>query len=363
MAFENMTYESIMTRMINRVTNKYPNIDTREGSMVYNALAAAGAELAAMYVELENVLKETFVGTASREYILRGCEQMGIDTSIFDASYGVHQAEFDIEVPIGSRWNCDLYNFVVTEFIGADTTTNYYTYKMRCETAGGAPNGTIGTLTPIDYLPTNMAHAELTQCIIYGEDEADDEVIRSKYFDIVNKVTTDGNIAQYEAWCNDYDGIGTCKIVPLANGANTVTVSILDGNNRAASTELINEFQKYIDPDASGMGDGVAPIGAHVTVNTATEKTIDVAATITLKAGYTNTDIIGETLVYLFSDMAYKRSTVPYMAVGAAILDVEGVDSISNLTVNDGTSDISLGTYEIPVLGTATWTTQWVVNS
>ena len=39
MAYENMTYELILQRMMDRVSLQYPNLDTREGSILFNALA------------------------------------------------------------------------------------------------------------------------------------------------------------------------------------------------------------------------------------------------------------------------------------------------------------------------------------
>ena len=66
MAYENMTYEVILKRMMDRVTEQYPNLDNREGSLIFNALAPAAIELAIMYTELDNVLKESFIDTASR---------------------------------------------------------------------------------------------------------------------------------------------------------------------------------------------------------------------------------------------------------------------------------------------------------
>ena len=39
MAYENMTYELILKRMMDRVTTNYPNLDRREGSIIFNGLA------------------------------------------------------------------------------------------------------------------------------------------------------------------------------------------------------------------------------------------------------------------------------------------------------------------------------------
>lgn len=65
MAYESQTYEVILSRMIARVAAKYPNLDTREGALIFDALAPAALELAVMYTELDNALNESFVNTAS----------------------------------------------------------------------------------------------------------------------------------------------------------------------------------------------------------------------------------------------------------------------------------------------------------
>lgn len=353
MAYENFTYESILHRMINRVSEDYPNIDTREGSLVFNALASAAVELAIAYVELDSVLQESFVDTASREYLLKACEQMGIDTSIFEASASVHRGEFNVEIPIGSRWSCDLYNYVVTDYVGV--IENAYIYQLECETLGAAPNNVTGDLDSISNFPDGLSSAVLTECVIEGENETSDEDIRTYYKEFINSTVDDGNVKQYERWCLEYDGIGNSKVFPLWNGANTVKVSILSSSNQVASQELIDEFQNYLDPGASGMGNGVAPIGAFVTVSTATEKTITVGANITFKNGYSDTTTIDTKLRDYFENLSYNKSVVSYMSVGAVILDVDGVESISNLVINGATNDISLGTEEIPVLGDTSW--------
>lgn len=353
MAYENMTYEFILQRMMDRVSDSYPNIDTREGSILFNALAPAAVELAIMYTELDNCINESFVNTASREYLLLGCEQMGMNTAIFNASMGIHKGEFNTEVSIGSRWNCDIYNYEVIEYIGVEN--NYHYYKLRCETDGVAPNNVTGDLISITEIPNGLTHAKLVECLIDGEDETPDDEIRTAYYDYINSTSTDGNINQYIRWCNEFVGIGNSKVIPLWDGANTVKVSILNTSNRAASEELVNKFQKYLDPNSEGMGNGVAPIGSFVTVSTATEIPISISATVTLKSGYTDTSLINNALTEYFSEIAYEKTTVPYMTVGAIILGTDCVETINDLKVNGGTSDITLGEEEIPILGTTDW--------
>lgn len=358
MAYEHMTYEVILQRMRDRVSGKYPNLDMRESSLLSNALAPAALELAIMYTEADIVLNESFAATASRHYLLIACDQIGMDISVFEASAGTHKGEFNIEVPIGSRWNCDLYNYEVRVAMGKNEETGYYEYQMICETVGSVPNNQLGDLTPITDVPIGLIHAALVECLIEGEDEIPDEDVRTAYYEFIKNTVSDGNVAQYKRWCNDYDGIGQHKIFPLWNGANTVKVSILNTSNRAASETLIEEFQNYLDPGCEGMGNGVAPIGAFVTVSTATEVPINVSAKLIMKPGCTDVSGINNVLTDYLASLAYTRVNVAYMNIGAGILSVDGIESISDLTVNDGVSDIKLGEEEIPVLGTV----NWVVN-
>lgn len=353
MAYENMDYETILDRMLGRVLESYPTLDTREGSIIYNALAPAALELAIMYTELDNVLDESFAETASRDYLLRKCKEVGIEEDSFDATFGIHKAEFDVEIPIDSRWNCDLYNYKVVSYIGVNE--DIYSYRLECETGGTEPNVIVGDLTPIEHTPDGLYYAKLVECLIPGEDEATDDKIRETYFNKVKNTNNDGNLGQYKLWCEEYPGIGNYKILPLYNNVpNTVRVSILNTNNGVASETLVSEFQNYLDPGVKGMGDGVAPIGAFVTVTTATEVPINVTADVMLAENY-STNIIDEGLVEYLKKIAYGKNILSIMQVGAAILDIEGVEFITNLKINGDTKDITLGDEQIPILGTTNW--------
>ena len=413
--------------MLSAVAKKYPNLDTREGSVLFNALAPTAAETAISYLDLNEVLQQSFVLTARRPYLLMACVQMGMDITDFAATTGTFKAEFNVEVPTGSRWNCDLYNFTVSKELGLNSETELYEYEMSCETTGTSANAVTGELTPIDYMPTNLTHAKLTDCLIEGENEATDDEIRLAYIEFVTSSVSDGNVAQYKRWCSGYEGIGKSKIFPLWNGDNTVKVSILTSSNlpvpsgeKPTDVTLIDKFQDYLDPiqetfvgdgktksysierqpyiiskvvvngvdlsedaytyDVStftltlntapedsipikvvypgGMGNGVAPIGAFVTVSTATEKTINVEANVKLSSGYSKAnmpDIEGK-LTEFFSTIAYDKSVVSFMAVGAAILNVPGVEFVSELTLNGASADVILGGEEVPVIGECVWT-------
>lgn len=375
MAFEDKTYDSIIADMLERVTTQYPELDAREGGILFNAMAAAAMEISIAYAELGRVYDEGYAQTATRTGLMMLCEEMGIDTfSLFSATYGVFKGVFDVDVPSFSRWNLGEYNYIIIEPVEEETDPeqDIYTYTMQCEVAGTGPNGLRGDLTPTDYVNASMQRAEITECIIAGRDEATDDEIREYYYSYVSRAEADGNVEQYNSWCEEYVGsgglgtIGNHRIFPLEDGRDTVTVSILNSENKPASQALIDEFQEYLDPKnlvdedgnpiPQGMGNGVAPIGAIVTVDTATEKTINVTGTVQFEPGYSDTEILDNAIRDYFNEIAYEKSAVIYMSLGAKLIDTEGVDFVSNLTVNGGQVNVALGDKEIPKLGTTSWT-------
>ena len=69
--YEDTTYEIILERMLRNVKENSPELDTRQSSPVYTALAPAAVELQNAYIELGWTLDQMFAETAVREYLIR----------------------------------------------------------------------------------------------------------------------------------------------------------------------------------------------------------------------------------------------------------------------------------------------------
>lgn len=342
--YESVTYEVILQRMLARIPDTY---DKREGSIIYDALAPAAADLAQMYIELDATRDLTFVQTSAGEYLDDLVGEFGLTR--IPASKAIVKGSFNIDIPISSRFSGDTLNYVATEKISTGV------YYLECETAGSAGNNYTGRLIPITYI-SGLTSATITEISIPARDTETDAELKARYYEQINGGPADGNVAQYEKWASTYDGIGRFKVFSLWNGANTVKVSILDENNDIASATLISNFQAYLDPSSTGLGNGAAPIGAIVTVSTASAKSISIALKVELAAGYTTATEIVEALKAFFHSISYVKTVVNYFSVVAAIMGCQSVADIISLTVNSGTSDISMTSEEIPVL------TSWVIR-
>lgn len=351
--FEDKTFETILADMLARVPS---NLDKRQGSIIYDALAPTAAELAQTYINLNVILDNAFADTAIDASLDKKCSEIGIardeasktiQKGIFTGSDGL---AFDIN--IGDRFS------VVNTNIRFEATEKIIDgqFKMECEIAGSIGNTVTGQLLPISYIE-GLETANLTEILIIGEDIESNDDLRIRYYKKVQNNAQDGNIAQYIEWADGYSGIGRSKIIPLWDGDNTVKVSILDATNDIATTELIDEFQEYLDPNSEGLGEGKAPIGSIVTVSTAIGLTVNVSATITLNTGYIMDDAqtqAEEAVELYFRSISYDKNNVSLIALGSSMLGTDAISSVSDLLLNSSASDVSLTNEAIPQLGTVT---------
>ncbi|MFS8534833.1 MAG: baseplate J/gp47 family protein [Limnochordales bacterium] len=355
--YEHQTFEVILARMLARVPD---SIDKREGSVIYNAIAPAAAELAQMYAELDINYRLSFADTASGEYLTRRCAEHGVNRypatkarreGLFYGSGGV-----PFDVPIGSRFSIGGLTYMVVSKL--DTGR----FELECETAGTVGNQQFGTMLPIDTIP-GLARAELGAVLVPGEDEETDEALRQRFFEEVNTPAFGGNVAQYRQMVRSIAGVGGVKVFPVWQGGGTVKCTIIGSDWNAPSPELVAQVQETIDPPGhSGEGLGMAPIGHRVTIAGVSEVTVNVEMTVTLATGVTLgqvqgpiEDVIEEYLLELRQGWADEEYLIVRVTpIEARILTVPGVVDVTGTMLNGVAGNLTLGPEEIPQLGTVT---------
>ena len=350
--YENVTYELLLKRMLDRVKN---NMDKREGSVIHDSTAPAAVELQNVYIALDTILNETYADTASLYYLKKRAAERGI-TQIM-ASNAILQGEFTpvaFEVPIGSRYSCDKLNYVVTEKISDGV------YKLMCETAGTEGNTHFGTLIPIDHID-GLETAALTELLIPAEDNETVEELRERYFRLLRSQAYGGNIADYKEKVEAIQGIGGVKVTPVWNGGGTVKLTIIDSTFGVPSEELIGNLKAAADPYPNeGMGYGFAPIGHIVTVEGVEGVTVNVETEITYAEGWSweaAGSIITKAVDDYFKELSEtwednQNLIIRISQLESRILDCAGVIDVFGTKLNGSTSNLYLGENEIPLRGT-----------
>lgn len=346
--FEQMTYEKLLADMLASVTSR---VDKREGSIIWDALAPAALELSRLYQAMDEVLREGFADTAGREYLILRALERGITP--YPATYAGALAKLEGEVPLGARFYCGGFNWVVEQQL---TDGNYL---LRAEEAGSAPNGVLGRLTPLEYLE-DLASAEIVDIIEPGADEESTEALRQRYLNSLTEQSFGGNCADYIAKAMTIPGVGAVKVTPAYAGGGTVKLTIMDSAFDEPSAALIEKVQNMFDPpEESGLGLGLAPIGHQVTVEGAAAAAVEVSASLVFAAGYQWVDLSPAVLDCLdeyFSELTHEwaasdQLTVRISQLETRLLQLPGILDISDVRINDTAANLQLAANEFPVRG------------
>ncbi len=337
-----ITYEEILQRMLDKVPTE---IDKREGSVIYDALAPAAIELQLMYLELKNLLLQAFGETAGKEYLIKIAKERGID--IFPPTKTLLKVAFNdelqnpIEIAISSRFSIEELNYIVLEKLSDGI------YIVECETAGEEGNVLVPIdLIPIDYVP-NLASAKAIEIVRLGQNEESTEHLRERYFAKVREPATSGNVAHYKLWTMEVPGVGGVKVFPLHAGAGTVKLIIVDSKMQAATPELIRAVQEHIEE--------VRPVGATVTIASATNKEITISAKVkTIKGANLQTiqDSFSSALKDYFKTVSFNANYVSVAKIGSILLSMPDILDYTELKLNNQNANVELTEEEIPALTT-----------
>lgn len=348
--YEKVTFESLLERMLSRVPD---TLDKREGSIIYDAIAPAAVELQLLYIELDNIMNESFADTASREFLIKRAAERGL--TVEPATSAILKAVTfpnNLDIPIGSRYSLNELNYVVIKKIKDGE------YRVKCETKGVVGNKYFGDLIPIEYI-NDLETIKLIELLIPGENEEGTEALRKRYFESFESKAFGGNKKDYIQKTNAIAGVGATKVTPVWQGGGTVLLTIVSSEFKKGSSELIQTVQKEIDPTKDGTGVGLAPIGHVVTVQSAEEKTINITTNITFQEGYSfsgQSEAIKSAVESYLAEIRKEwsneiSSVVRISQIETRILNLTGVLDITGTKINEANSNLVLGQYQIPVLG------------
>jgi len=400
--YEDITYELLLARMLEKARAANANLDTREGSLVWLSHAPAAVELQNLYLQLDNILRETFADTASREYLmLRAAERGIVPYSATPATLRLQITPPTLELDANTRFSIGACNYGVTDNLGNGA------YELTCETAGEIGNAWSGPVLPIDYVE-GLESCTITGLLVPGEDEEDTEAFRKRYFDSLNAQAFGGNRADYLEKVNAIPGVGGVKVYRAWNGdikpavllppegtaewiagasapegvkawletihaaaaerqltvGGTVRAVVIDSTFSSPSASLVELVQTTVDPlQNAGEGEGIAPIGHVVKVEGVQETVVDLSFSLSYQKGLdweTVQPYVLSALNAYFKELAKtwaeqgEELIVRISQVESRVLGVTGIQDISGTKINGLEANFSLASDRIPVLGELT---------
>lgn len=258
--------------------------------------------------------------------------------------------------------------YAVTEeaTIGEDGTATVHVKCTQAGTTGNVPSNSIVLMdSPMTGIETFTNEAAATGGT---EAEKDDDLReRIKQRDQQGESSFVGNDADYKRWAQEVDGVGSVIVIPEWEGPGTGTVKliVMDAAGAPASATIReNVYNHIISPD--DPDERLAPIGAILTVETATLLIIEIEATVTLAADTEMEDVKTEFTEALAeycekakaegADSATGIGYIRYTRIGGILSGITGIVDYADLKLNGGTSNIEIEASEYALTGTITLT-------
>lgn len=367
--FEQRNYDYWLDQIMSKIPE---NIDKREGSIIFDAVAPAAMVIAQQSLTMAMIVRETYVKTATGEFLDYRAVEHG--TNRYPATNTEVVAKFlnmdgkpINNVRVGDRFSSigEIPIFYTVTKINDDLTG-----QLKAEEAGSKSNSYIGQILPVT--PNDqLGWAEIIEITAPARDVETDEHLRNRILSKYNWIAYGGNVADYLKMLSKIDEVGAGQVYPIWNGPGTVKLVILNNDLMPASPSLLKLVKEKIDPEnAETLGVGLAPIDHRVTIAAPEVLKINIETDLVLDSQVDPEVIknnIKEKLDKYFKDLRkdwsnINRATgrgyheVIYRAkILAAIMLTDGVYNAQLPTLNKKDEDIKLvfnnQVSQLPVLG------------
>lgn len=339
--YSEKTYKKILKAQMDRVSD---DVDKREGSLIQTALGPQAWYLEGVYMELKHEVDNAFIDTAVGKDLERRARECGVDVKA--ATYAERAGEFNIEIPIGSRFSAPVQSasiiYRADELIGEEK--GVWKYLLRCESAGSIGNDYSGDILPITTIQ-GLETARLTDILSAGSEREGSEALRERTYAHLRNPSTGGNRYDYLQWATEVEGVGAARIFPLADGPGTVKVVIVSADMTPAGTALIEKASDHIEE--------LRPVGATVLVVSAVEKKISITAKVRLSNGVvlgSAQEMFRKAVTEYLDKQAFSVNYISLARIGNILMSVGGVEDYSDLRLNGEAENVTLSDQDIAVL-------------
>jgi uncharacterized phage protein gp47/JayE len=363
MDFENIyaeqTYENIQSRKLARVPS---DRDKRQGSVIFDATSTNSVEVARMYIELIRILRLTFAESSFGEYLRMRTAELGVfprpavNAERLGIMYGADGGYFDI--PIGTRFSIETLHYTATKRRGQGH------FELKCETTGIAGNQFFGRLIPVDNI-RGLVRAELTDILITGADEENDDSLYTRFEERVNMTPFGGNVDDYVLKVKAIEGVGGCEVYPVRRGGGTGDIVIIDSLYNVPSQVLIDRVQEIIDPLPHQTGLGFAPLDHNILILGVEAAVIDIEAQIITAQGaalgHVQEEVktaINAYFLELRRGWERRDRITPKIPIVirttqliSVIINIKGIEDVRDIKLNGQDANLTIGLDEIPFAG------------
>lgn len=327
-------------------------VDSRQGSIYRDACDGSILRTAKFFNDLRQVTEIISLNTCTGDVLDERLSERGMKRNPETATSASYFVEFvGAEPTEGERVSCDDHFFILGKDEGR--------WIMTSEETGTEMNNIVSGLPVIPEVDVDdLISATVTGIAVEAVDEEDDDSARQRLLDKISGPAENSNKAQMKSWCEEVEGVGRAKIIPMWNGPMTVKGIIISDSGVVPSEITVKAVQDYVDPGAEGMGEGMANIGCFFTAEAAQETVINVSVTVEKKAesSYPGIEtILREALTSYCKNLALTsyndEVTIRFNSISTLIGNISDIVDYDNLLLNGAMENIYIDVYHVPVVG------------
>lgn len=280
--FDDRLFDTIMSEMMLTFGS---DVNTGEGSLVYNACCKIALKLEEVYGDMDQLNDNLLPDKMDLTHLISFGKERGVIYR--EATAPVIIGRFNQDIEIGEQFTAGEHSYVVKKLV------ENHDYELECLTTGSIANNNSGSLDPVDYID-NYAGGTIVKLVTAGVDDEETEAYRDRIMESFEIKAFSGNKADYIKLINHIDGVGAVKPMRASAGSSEVVIYILDETMNTPTTDEIARIQNIVDPvGTAGEGDGLAPICHKVTIKGAKKSTIEVSPDLTYESGYSWNELEG----------------------------------------------------------------------
>ncbi len=324
-------------------------LEPREGCDLSARLYAAAAQVCALYIQADWVVRQAFPQTAEGEYLdlharLRGLERKKPVTARGTVRFRVEEAsDVPRSIPKGTVcMTAGLIRFETEEDAALAAGGLTADVPVRALEAGAAGNVAAGTIVSMAVAPMGIAACSNLQACAGGADREEDASLRERVLDTFKRLPNGANAAFYEKEALSFDQVAAAAVISRPRGVGSVDVvpATLAG---APDGALLKQLQDYFEQRRE--------IAVDVKVRAPETVTVHVRVQVKPEEGRNGQEVLDRTAAAVRGWFTGKLLGQDILLARLGHL-VYSCDGVANYEILSPAADISVARDRLPVLGT-----------
>ncbi len=277
-------YETVLARMKDKFTQLAGYVPDDASDIGIRMKVLAGEIYSASCAQ-DWLCRQTFVPYATGKQLEYHAAERGLSRKPAAAASGVLTFSrktalwYDVKIPAGtlcatSGDGAVQYETTADAVLQLGKTS--VDVPAQAQTAGNGGNTEAGTVCVMLTVPSEIESVTNAQAFTGGSDAESDEDLRARLLACWQEPANSANAAWYRKTAESCEGVHSAQVVPCADGAGTVTVS-LGGEGKAAPDTAVQTLQAIFNEKRE--------LGTAVTVKAAQTIPVDVSFSVSAAKG------------------------------------------------------------------------------